>query len=387
LELGEQFSPKVVQSLVHRRLVVRIGSKYDVYWDIFRDYLSSGRLPVQENYILRAQVGTVLKVTQLLMGANGTLEILRLQQKTGLSERSFYNVARDMGLLGLAEVHDGLVSLQVELPIKDEEWRPAVRDHLHNRLRRNRLVWRLLEHLEEKDSLAIEEVSCALEASCPYITARRQTWLTYARIFAGWMDAADLAVFNRNKGTLERYEPGTQIRDRELLFARPRGAPIPRIQYSPIETVAIRLVAALQEDRRVDWSDVSRSTIFKSLASLEDLGFIVRGPQSVIRVRETALDFVLDPEKRPTLFAEGAMKMESFAAFIAILEAHKDVGRTLAELGGELKDKLGLDWKLSTAETNAKIMLDWARHTHLAPGVFAARRRRRDKNRDQLSLL
>lgn len=48
LELGDEFIPDVIQSLVNRRLVVRIGNKYDIYWDIFRDYLNTGHLPVPE---------------------------------------------------------------------------------------------------------------------------------------------------------------------------------------------------------------------------------------------------------------------------------------------------------------------------------------------------
>ncbi len=52
LELGEEFKHEIVQSLVNARLIVRIGNKYDIYWDIFRDYLNSGLVPIQENYIL-----------------------------------------------------------------------------------------------------------------------------------------------------------------------------------------------------------------------------------------------------------------------------------------------------------------------------------------------
>ncbi|MHA1588213.1 MAG: restriction endonuclease, partial [Candidatus Thorarchaeota archaeon] len=72
-ELSEELSPQIIQSLVNRRLVVSIGNKLDVYWDIFRDYLNSGSVPVQENYILRTAVGSVLKAIKLLASANGTL--------------------------------------------------------------------------------------------------------------------------------------------------------------------------------------------------------------------------------------------------------------------------------------------------------------------------
>lgn len=374
LELGEEFKAEVVQSLVNRRLVVRIGNKYDVYWDIFRDYVNSGRLPVQENYILRAQVGSVMKAIKLLIEANGALDTSRFQEQARLSEKSFFNVARDMGLLSIAKVDNGKVTLQIKLPPEAIGFQVSLRDHLQDRLRRNRLIWRLSEALEQNGSLSVGEVSEILEGSCPYISASKQTWLTYARIFAGWMDAADLAVLDKGEGVIARYEPGKEIRERDLFLAKRRGAVTPRIQYSPVEEVATRLVKALQKDGRVDWTGLRRSTIFKALATLEDLGFIIRKTQS-IEVLPEGQEFVLNPETRPILFAQGALKMKSFGTFIDILEAHKDIWTTLLELGLELSENLGVDWEESTAKTNAKIMLDWARHTGLAPGVFAETRR------------
>lgn len=388
LELGEESKPELVQSLVNSRLVVRIGDKYDVYWDIFRDYLNSGRLPVQENYILRAHVRSVLNATKLLIEAGGALDVSRFQEQAGLSEKSFYNVARDMGLLGLAKVDNGKVTLQIKLPAKDFE--ALLQGHLGDRLRRNRPIWRISEALEEKGTLTIDEVSELLEKACPYITATRQTWLTYARIFAGWMDAGDLAVLNKQDWVLTRYEPGTEIRERRLLLAKRRGATTPQIQYSPVEEVVVRLVEALQKSSRVNWSGLRRSTIFKALATLEDLGFIGRRATS-ITVLPKAQEFVLAPEKRLTLFAEAALTIESFATFISILKTHKHAGLTIADLGIELRQKLAVDWKDGTAETNAKIMLNWARYAKLAPGVFAitgkgARKGWKERRRGQMRL-
>ena len=118
LELGEEFRSEVVQSLIDRRLIVRIGVKYDIYWDIFRDYLNAGRVPVQENYILRMQVGTILKATQILAEASGSLSTTEFQKQFGLADQSlqsFYNIARDMRLLGVSKVEDGIVKLQIDL--------------------------------------------------------------------------------------------------------------------------------------------------------------------------------------------------------------------------------------------------------------------------------
>jgi hypothetical protein len=375
LDLGEEFRPEVVQSLVNARLVVRIGNKYDVYWDIFRDYLNAGRVPVEGNYILRTQVGSVLKATKLLAEANGILSMSEFQQRAGLSEKTFYNVAKDMRLLGLAKVDDGKATLQVSLPREAKDFEVSLRAHLRDRLRRNRLVWQLMETLETDASLTMDEVSNLLAKWCPYISATEQTWRTYARIFADWMDTADLAIFDSKDGTLTPYTPGTEVRDRHLLLAKRRGGiTIPCVQYTPVEKAATRLVQALQGDGTIDWTGFRKSTIAKALATLEDLGFIVRKTRSITVLPKTQ-EFVAAAEKRPALFAEGAMKFPAFATFIDILKSYKDMEITLSQLAEELRKKLNADWEISTARTNVKIMLNWARHTKLAPGIFSETRR------------
>jgi hypothetical protein len=319
-------------------------------------------------------VGSVLKVAELLAKTDGTLNISTFREQASLSEKSFYNIAKDMGLLGLVNIDNDKITLKIKLPTEAREREVFLRDYLQGKLRLNRLVWKLTKALEDKGTLSMEEASKLLEDSCPYISAAEQTWLTYARIFAGWMDTTDLAVYDTSAGVLTRYEPGTEIRERHLLLARRRGAMTPLIQYSPVKEVITRLVQAIQKDGRANWDGLSKSTIFKALATLEDLDFIIRKRQS-IEVLPKGREFVINPENRPTLFAEGALKMKPFEVFIGILEQHKDTRKTLSQLAGELKVKLGAVWKDGTAKTNTKIMLDWARHTKLAPGVYAGTRK------------
>lgn len=378
-ELGEELRPEVVQSLVHRRLVVRIGHKFDVYWDIFRDYLNSGRVPIQENYILRVQIGSILKATKLLTEANGALGTSQFQTRVGLSEKSFYNVVRDMRMLGLSKVDDEKVILQVPLSMEEKDFKDSLRAYLRERLRGNRLVWGFLEELKASDLLTLDRMSDILASSCPYISATTQTWKTYARILSDWMDFSDLAIFDSKESTLIRYKPGTEVRERQIILAKRRGGmKIPSIQYAPVEKMIIRLVQALKGDIKIDWTDFKKSTISKSLGTLEDLGFIIRKPRS-ITVLPKAKDFVSFAEKRPTLFLEGALKLTAFATFVDILRIHKDTGVTLSQLADEIRKKLNADWEIETAKTNAKIMLNWARHTKIAPGIFAEAQKGRRK--------
>lgn len=373
--IDEEFSPEIVRSLVNARLVVRIGSKYDIYWDIFRDYLNMGQVPIQENYILRIQFRSIFKDTKLLAEWGGELETSKFLGLAELSQSSFYNVARDMKLAGIATTSAGKVTLQLNVNDSTKAFEDALRVHLREKLPRNRLVSRLLETLEAQDYISIREAGVLLKSWCPYISASDKTWHTYARVFATWTDFAELTTFDNDENLLIHYASGKEVRKRDSLLPKRRGGiTVPSIQYKPIEEAILRIVYAAQTNKAVDWTGIKKSTITKSVGTLEDVGFIVRKHRS-ITVLPVAVDFAANPGRRSELFAEGALRIKAFAAFVEILETHKEVGRTLHELGEESKIKLGAGWKESTAETNAKIMLDWARHTDLAPGSFSDVRR------------
>ena len=361
--------PEIIQSLNHQKVIVAIGSTVDVYSDIFRDYLNADVLPHWDNYILGSGSETVIRAVKILHAAGGTLVVSDFKKQTGLPEKLFYRIVKDMDFLGLVKIIKGNASLQVKLPSRSRDGEFVLRTYLKDRLKANRLVRQLLKTLKEKNVLGIDNTAKLLETWCIYISATKQCWTRYARILAEWMDTADLALVDKKKRRLVGFDPATEIRERHLLLPKRRGAKFPLIQYSPVEDIAIRLVRALHGDGRVNWTGLSKSTIFRALATLEDLGFIVR-KAPVIKVLPKAQEFVLNPDRRAFLFAQGALQLTSFSSFIKILESHQVKGNTLLKMGLELGENLGTKWKNNTAETIAKIMLDWARHAKLAPGVF-----------------
>jgi hypothetical protein len=90
-----------------------------------------------------------------------------------------------------------------------------------------------------------------------------------------------------------------------------------------------------------------------------------------------------DREARRAQFAKAIFRLPGFAPFLQILSKHSEQGCSHLDLGRELRNALQLDWKDGTGQTNAKIMLDWARQLGLAPAVFAERRPRRTTAENQ----
>ena len=154
-----------------------------------------------------------------------------------------------------------------------------------------------------------------------------------------------------------------EVRQRSIsLGVGRRDAPsLPIIQYSPVIEIARRIVNAMSTRGRVDFSNLKPSTISKSLATLEDLGFVVR-KTGALTVTAKMREFAKNPNTSETLFRDAVIQLEAFSTFLQILNEFERRGATHLILGRTLRSRLSQPWKDGTAAIVAKVLLDWARH-------------------------
>jgi hypothetical protein len=141
------------------------------------------------------------------------------------------------------------------------------------------------------------------------------------------------------------------------------------------------MVNAAKTGNRINWDGLARSTISKSLVVLEFTGFISREDKSkMINLFPDAFAFVENIVERPSLFAGKAKQYYPiFKCFIDVLNENTEIEYSINDLGVKLRNMLNMDWANSTAKTNAKILMDWAKHTNLAPEIYARDRRGRSE--------
>jgi len=356
----EGLSADLLESLIHRRLLVRVGTKYHVYWDIFRDYLVTGALPVSENYLLRVSAGCAMAALKSLAEHGGTMDVSAFQKATHRKGGSYFNLVRDLRLMGLAELSGQDVVLKVPYAAEGPD-RQRLRDHLQDRMRRNRMARRVVDKLGSVAGVSLQAIALLLKESCPYVTAIDKTWLLYAKCLAGWLDAADLAIWDRLQKLLRNYDSTKGLRDRALWVASRRmDVSTPRVQYSAILRVADRLAQARLTGGGINLRDISRSTVSKSLWTMEDMGFIDRVPTGLIFTK-LGLVFIDDKSRRDDLFRTTALKNPIYSQFVDLLGKHGATGVSNSTLAAELKQVLRCEWRDGTARTAVKIMMNWAR--------------------------
>ena len=102
-EIIELSGVAVLNSLVHKRLVIKSGDRLNIYWDIFKDYLMTGNVPVIPfNYIPTSEFISLSKVFQVLNKAQYVTSEY-IAEQTSLNEKTVWNIGADLVMLGLAD--------------------------------------------------------------------------------------------------------------------------------------------------------------------------------------------------------------------------------------------------------------------------------------------
>ncbi len=107
-EVGDVIHTDTISSLLHKRLIIRSGANYNIYWDIYRDYLVTENIPIiGESYLLRQGVNLCLEVF-LLFDANmsESMDSLLSKHPKGISAETLINILIELRNFGFVQKND-----------------------------------------------------------------------------------------------------------------------------------------------------------------------------------------------------------------------------------------------------------------------------------------
>jgi Restriction endonuclease len=351
LELAD---PSVVQTLVHQRLVVQVGERLDVYWDIFRDFLNTGRVPVEETYILRVTPPQVSRLLSLAIASGGEESVPTAADALGTTEGVVFNAARDLRQLGVFVASPGHVRVAEEIMAAGDK-EEAVREHVARVLRRHRAFSLLVTELESQGG----EITVAMYAEIvpqafPAVQAQPKTWAIYTRAFVAWFSYARLIskVGHRVRlGTSAAQTAQTLLGGARLSLRRPHT--FPQSPPGPALDIA-RLLAGIPWQMR----RVSRSTIAKSFGDLVALGVAEVDEERNLSLTTPNLvrtDGTIDGELLLALLA----RVGGGSKILELVESDPEIGNLT--LGRVVADALGANWRDGTAAVAGKHFRAWIR--------------------------
>ncbi|WP_321506784.1 restriction endonuclease [uncultured Methanoregula sp.] len=380
---SDDFDPAIVRNLVDLRLLVKIGPKYDIYMDNFRDYLNTGHLLFQENYLLRMTPGSIIKTIQILSPNSGKMLIPEFMKKANLKQYSYYNVARDIRLLGLAKIENNEIILNVKLPDDAINLNLALKPLIKEKIKYNRLVSHIVDQIDRKDQLTLRDISDSLRELCPYIVASSNTWDKYSSILLTWIDFADLAIFDKRERTVRPILVDREIKRPNIIIPRRKtGFRTPSIQVSAIEKVAMRLFEAANSNVPFNTQGIKESTLKKALCMLEDLDFIERKTSS-IELKQILIDFVNNVDARSIIFSTQAKNFKSYEIIEKLLEEKPDI--SYDDLCLEFERIINIRLSKQTVKWIVKILLNWARYAGITNNNYSRGRMSHfDKNQQTI---
>lgn len=190
-EVGDIIESETITSLLHKRLIIRSGANYNIYWDIYRDYLVTGEIPpIGESYLLRQGVNLCLEVFLLFDSTHKeTLETLLQIHPKGIGQETLYNILIELRNLGIIQKTGDYYSVNKEVIIS----RPGFIDYITNKFQNYTpyiyLKKSKLSRINKTD--VIQTLKNTFKQDF-----QDNTWDAYAKNMISWFLLSDLDIKN-----------------------------------------------------------------------------------------------------------------------------------------------------------------------------------------------
>ncbi|PBP73985.1 restriction endonuclease [Pseudomonas syringae] len=341
-EIIETAGTAVLNSLIHKRLVVKSGDRLNIYWDIFKDYLLSGKVPVVPfNYIPTNELPSGLKLCEQLTRE----EFISAPQLAGLmnlNEKTIWNIGADLVMFGLAERAGTSFKLHQNINIYGQD---AALRLLREKMSKHSFKISLYKKYSSK-SVEHNGLKEVLKSCLPKASYSDKTWTTYTSrltnllVYTGYLTRSGHSVIVQDLGTPSLNPNGT------LKRRRSRGA-VFSISVSPY---------------------IVLETMQKLGNSISDLNTLNRNPLSVLK----RFDLIISSDTTTTLNREVISKYggdleaiwslaknePSLARCVEILNINPNISPK--SLANEISKKYNLNWADGSLIRNGNILKQWS---------------------------
>lgn len=200
-EIIEISSPDTLKSLIDRRLVIRSGDRLNIYWDIFREYILTGSVPVIPlRYLPSTDFSSIYKVLKHLDHTT-QFSVQELVSKVNLSEGTIQNIGSDMIMFGVATRDSGFYLLSEEIKTCSEiEILKAIRE----KFSKHAFTY-AIKDIASHSVASIGSLIDVLKQLYPDNKYADKTWRTYTVRLCRWLELC---------GFIEQFGNGWLFRDK-----------------------------------------------------------------------------------------------------------------------------------------------------------------------------
>lgn len=195
-EVNDTIPENIINTLRDdKRLIIRSGLNYNIYWDIFRDYLVNGYVPqIGESYIIRSSVHSCLEIF-LLFEPNSKYSLGNIQSDLSkdITIQTIENCLIDLRSIGLLTKNEKTDTYVLASTIKTVS--ESVFKEFITKKFKNNTLYHLTE--AEKGTIDNELLIKLLKKVFKGYSYQDKTWRIYANYFLNWLKFSNLDVASR----------------------------------------------------------------------------------------------------------------------------------------------------------------------------------------------
>lgn len=188
VDVHEKFSSEIPDTLYSSRLIIRSGTRYIVYWDIFREFLITEKIPViPVTYIPQSQVSTALTVFRFLRDG-GPVNVEAIANAFSYTIKTVWNITGDLSSFFLIERFQP-DKLKVIDDLQDST-DMDIANHLANELSRHLIFMLFKNRVQLGQSLASSELNFTFSEMYPSLNP--DTVQEYINRLLPWLEFSGL---------------------------------------------------------------------------------------------------------------------------------------------------------------------------------------------------
>ncbi|CAK3221623.1 Restriction endonuclease [Vibrio crassostreae] len=345
-EIIEISGPDTLKSLIDRRLVIRSGDRLNVYWDIFREYVLTGTVPVIPlRYLPSTDFSSLYKVVKHLEHFD-KLSVHDLVQKAKLSEGTIQNIGSDMIMFGVVNRESGLYSLSEDVKTCNEvEILRAIREKFSKHA--------FTYAIKDKSSHSVININTlidTLKQLYPDSKYADKTWHAYTIRLCRWLELCGFIELSGN-GWLFK-DQGDVVTERIKSERKRRKSNVFTAPASP--ALALETLNWLNEIGSVGKDETKPKGYRNSLSVLKrfELIFVENGKYFVDREKLQKFS-----EQREALWIS-ANTEEVLLNIVKLLESDNQLSGK--DIGDFVAEKYELNWTEASKVRNGGAIRKWA---------------------------
>ncbi len=338
-KIAQTFGDNVIAMLLDKRLVVRSGAKLSVYWDIFRDFLLTGRIPyIPTTYVPQANIGTYLSALRFILD-NPVSTYDTLASKLQVSPGTADNIVRDLIMVGHVEANRS--KGDITCIVEDRE---GAADQIVAFCRSHVIYGSLVDEIGPSSPFTMDDAVRIARSDYPSSSVSDNLLSGYVRRVLQWCETAGL--LSRSGGRFELVSSTIGVAGLTVKGGGRRGQNLFFGEAPPTKAIlALRSAQKGTIDRVSLEAEHGRNAVYV----LMNLGLVdARGDSLIAQT--------VDAEEAVKSAAQQALTVRTVEGFLL---SNGDAATGL-QVGAFIAEKLGLAWSEGSMRRSGTALRRWA---------------------------